>query len=99
MQNYDTHNGYKRTDVRVNLDWDIEGNMIPRQIHWYDGRIFDLNVISACHRPAAKVGGVGIRYTVMVSYRGKRLKTTHLYFEDGADPEVWFVEESVPYDD
>lgn len=94
----DVYEGYKRTDVRVNLDWDLEGKMIPRKIHWHDGRVFDLKVVNVCHRPASKVGGRGIRYTVLVSHRGRWLKTTSLFFEDGASPEVWFVEESVPYD-
>lgn len=92
---YEAFGGYRRKDVTVNLDWSLEGDMIPRQIYWADGRVFDLAVADVCHRPAEKVGNCGVRYTVKVYHEGRYLRTTFLFFEDGATPELWFVEERV----
>lgn len=89
---------YKRTNVRVNLDWDEYGKKKPCKIYWRDGREFDIKILSEERRPALKVGGCGIRYCVSVFYNGNKLADTYLFFEDGAKPETWFVEEVLPFD-
>jgi len=94
---YDLVEKRKRTDVSVRVQWDEYGNIVPEKIYWRDGRAFDLRVISKQNRPAAKAGGMGVRYTVAVSHQGVNLNTTYLFFEKGANPEVWFVEEVVPF--
>lgn len=96
---YDLIEECKRTDVKVNLDWSESGEMIPRKIYWHDGRVFDVHVITKQNRPALKVGGCGVRYTVRITYKGLNLPNniTYLFFEKDAKPEVWFVEEIIPF--
>ena len=56
--------------VRVNLDVDEEGTIIPMLIRWKDGRVFQIEQLKyKCRASSNKVGGGGIRYTVMI--RGK----------------------------
>lgn len=90
----------KRTNVKVTAEWDEHGLIIPTKVHWRDGRVFDLRMTNRVNRPAQKVGGCGVRYTVIVSYRGKPFHNnpTYLFYERGANPEVWFVEEELPFD-
>ncbi len=74
----------KKIYVKVNADFDADGNITPRSVIWEDGHVFEIDrVLSSCRRASLKAGGIGIRYTVRI---GKR--TTYLYFEDPA----WFVE-------
>lgn len=74
----------KKIYVKVNADFDADGNITPRSVIWEDGHVFEIDhVLSSCRRASLKAGGIGIRYTIRI---GKR--TTYLYFEDPA----WFVE-------
>lgn len=75
----------KKVYVSVNLDVDNEGNFIPRLIRWVDGRIFEIDKLMRKCRAAAKVGGFGIRYTVIIAGR-----ETYLFHENGSNK--WFVE-------
>ena len=73
--------------VAVNLDVDTEGNIRPRCVRWDDGRVFEIDRVKYCCRAAStKVGGNGIRYTVLI--RGHE---TFLFNED----DKWFVEAKV----
>lgn len=70
--------------VNVNLDVDTEGNIRPCLIRWPGGRVFEVDRLVDRRRAAStKVGGCGIRYTIMVLGH-----ETYLYNEDGK----WFVE-------
>ena len=57
----------RKAYVGVNVEWTLEGKIIPKVIIWEDGRKFVIDRILDV-RPAAslKVGGVGIRYTIRV---------------------------------
>lgn len=88
----------RKTVVRVTLDWDEFGALIPRIIHWRDGRSFVVDrVLDVRRAPSTKAGGVGDRYTVRLTCEEAGIfgKTTYLFHEKGEPPEVWFVEEKV----
>lgn len=70
--------------VDVVLRQDIEGNKRPLYICWQDGNTYEIDRLIDVRRAASlKVGGCGLRYTVMIE--GKR---TYLFEED----DKWFVE-------
>ena len=74
--------------VPVNLDVDAEGNIRPRLIRWIDGRVYEIDRLKhKCRAASTKVGGCGIRYTVMIGGH-----ESFLYNED----EKWFVEAKEP---
>lgn len=80
MQEALCHKAY----VSVNLDVDEEGAIRPRLIRWRNGRIFEIERIKyKCRAASDKVGGGGIRYTVII--RGKE----SFLFQEGGK---WFVE-------
>ena len=55
----------RKAYVRVNLDVDEEGTIIPMLIRWKDGRVFQIEQLKyKCRASSNKVGGGGIRYTV-----------------------------------
>ena len=70
--------------VSVNLDVDEEGVCHPRFIRWENGLIFQIDqILYKCRAASKKVGGGGIRYTVMIRGRESYL------FQEGTK---WFVE-------
>lgn len=74
----------RKAYVSVNLDVDEEGNLYPRLIRWTDGVIFPIDrILYKCRAASQKVGGGGIRYTVLI--RGKE----SYLFQEG---NKWFVE-------
>ncbi len=76
--------GCKKAYVTVNLDVDEEGAMHPRMIRWENGRNYPIDqVIYKCRATSEKVGGGGIRYTVLVGGQ------TSYLFQEG---KKWFVE-------
>ena len=80
----------RKAYVCVNLDVDREGAVHPRLIRWHNGRVFEIEkLLYKCRASSEKVGGGGIRYTVMI--RGKEA----YLFQEG---NKWFVEEKEPGD-
>ncbi len=74
----------RKVYVQVNLDVDEEGNIRPRLIRWIDGRVYEIDRLKQiCRAASTKVGGCGIRYTVMID--GQQ---SYLFNEDTK----WFVE-------
>ena len=74
----------RKAYVSVNLDVNEEGATQPRHIRWTNGRIFEIDKITyRCRASSDKVGGGGIRYTVMI--KGKE----SFLFQEG---NKWFVE-------
>ena len=62
-----------------------DGQLIPKQIVWENGRTYDIDRIKDVRRQAStKAGGVGERYLCMVG--GKEVS---LYYEDN---NMWFME-------
>ena len=77
----------RKVYVPVNLDVDEDGNIRPRLIRWEDGRVYEIDGLKQkCRAASTKVGGCGIRYTVMICGH-----ETHLFNED----DKWFVEAKV----
>ena len=78
---------YEKIYVSVGLKVDTEGDKIPVAILWSDGKVYGIDKIKY-KTPATslKVGGRGIRYTVMIDG-----KERYLFDEDGR----WFVEGKV----
>lgn len=79
--------------VKVLIETDEDGRMLPRRITWEDGRNFDIDRVSAI-RPAyaAKAGGQGDRYTIIVNGFQR-----YLFFERSANIKGniigrWFME-------
>ncbi|MFQ7139895.1 hypothetical protein [Evtepia sp.] len=79
--------------VDVLVEFNEDGVMLPRLITWEDGAKYEIDrVVDIRPAPAARAGGGGDRYTVMV--KGKR---TFLFFERNASLQGnnigrWFVE-------
>jgi len=75
---------YVKIYVDVNLDVDADGLVYPRAVRWTDGRVYPVDrIVYRCRAASTKVGGCGMRYTVMICGR-----QTFLFNED----ERWFVE-------
>ena len=87
------HPNSAKVYVQVNVDFRSDGVMLPREIIWEDGEIFEIDkVIKICQAAAMRAGGQGDRYTIRV--RGKE---SYLFFErspnqTGNNIGRWFVE-------
>ena len=76
--------GCRKAYVSVNVDVDEEGCVHPRYIRWENGLIFQIDqILHKCRAASKKVGGGGIRYTVLIRGRESYL------FQEGSK---WFVE-------
>lgn len=74
----------RKAYVSVNVDIDEEGSLHPRLIRWKGGLVYQIDrVLYKCRATSKKVGGGGIRYTVLI--RGKE----SFLFHEG---DKWFVE-------
>ena len=74
----------RKAYVSVNLDVDEEGVAHPRFIRWKNGLIYQIDqILYKCRASSKKVGGGGIRYTVLIHGRESYL------LQEG---NKWFVE-------
>ena len=79
--------------VAVKVDFREDGIMLPREITWVDGTVFEVDRVLDIRQAAAqKAGGQGDRYTIRV--KGKQ---SYLFFErtpnqTGNMIGRWFVE-------
>ena len=83
--------------VAVDVSFSSEGVMLPRAVVWEDGHRYNIDRVKDI-RPgyAAKAGGQGDRYTILVNGQ-----ITYLYFERSTNLAGnvigrWFVERKVP---
>ena len=75
---------FRKVYVEVQLTVSPEGDVHPNTIKFEDGTIYEIDRLRhRCRAHATKVGGTGIRYTVVI--RGQE---TYLFEDDGK----WFVE-------
>lgn len=73
--------------VEVIARHDLEGNVHPLSIIWEDGRSFAIDrVMERRHAASMKVGGHGLRYTVLIEGHPKFL---------WLDDQGWYVEKIV----
>ncbi len=71
--------------VDVMAEFTKDGRLMPHSIKWEDGSIYEITRVKDCRRAASlKAGGVGMRYTCIISGQEK-----HLFYEDN---NMWFVE-------
>lgn len=79
--------------VPVKASFDADGNILPTEITWEDGRKYRIDRVTKVRQAAAmRSGGQGDRYTVMING-----KESYLYFErspdlTGRNLGRWFVE-------
>lgn len=82
--------------VGVRAAFDADGRMIPKELTWEDGTVYEIDRVLDIRQAAAmKAGGQGDRYTIDV--RGQR---SYLFFERsefraGNNIGRWFVERKV----
>ena len=75
---------YRNVYVGVELSVSPQGDVRPRTIIFEDGNKYQIDRLrQKCRAHATKVGGTGIRYTVIICNT-----QTYLYEDDGR----WFVE-------
>ncbi len=75
---------YRKVYVGVELSVSPEGDVRPNTIIFEDGTKYEIDRLQQkCRAHATKVGGTGIRYTVIICN-----KETYLFEDDGR----WFVE-------
>ena len=78
---------YVKQPVAVNVTITTDGQVRPRKFLWKDGQWYKIDRVTYEERAAStKVGGCGIRYTIMVDGLPR-----FLYDEDGK----WFMEDEV----
>ena len=78
---------YQKVYVSIILFIDENGKKTPKKIKWIDGNKYTIDkIIETCKAASTKVGGCGIRYTVMVEGLPR-----FLYDEDGK----WFMEDTI----
>ncbi len=74
----------RKVYVDVVLRTDRDGNIRPLSIAWENGRTYDIDRLKhRCKAASTKVGGCGMRYTVVICGR-----ETYLFHEE----DRWFVE-------
>ena len=75
---------YRKVYVDATVKYTRDGKMFPVELIFEDGQRYAVDrVKQACRAAAIKVGGTGIRFTVMIGGR-----ETFVYF----DRNGWFVE-------
>jgi len=74
----------RKVYVSVLAGFNTEGQIRPLSFEWEDERTFEIDkIIDVCRAASLKAGGIGLRYTCMVS--GKQV---YLFLEDNR----WFIE-------
>ena len=77
--------GRRKVYVTVNADFSPEGDCHPNSITFEDGQLYEIDrVLHSCRAASTKVGGTGIRYTILIFGR-----ETFLFNERNGR---WFVE-------
>lgn len=77
--------GRRKVYVSVNVDYNQDGRCRPNSIIFEDGQQYMIDqVLQSCRASSTKVGGTGIRYTVVIFG-----KETFLFNERNGR---WFVE-------
>jgi hypothetical protein len=79
---------YKKVYVTMELLVRTDGSMRPQNMIWENGASYPIDrILHITPAASLKVGGRGIRYTVIIAQ-----KERHLFYEDGR----WFVEARIP---
>ena len=82
---------YVKQPVAVIVAIGTDGQVRPKKFQWKDGNTYKIDRVSKAERAAStKVGGCGIRYTIIVDGIPR-----YRYDEDGK----WFMEDEVIIED
>lgn len=74
----------KRVYVKITVEVDEAGRMVPVRVFWEDGRVFEVErLLDVRYAAATRAGGQGMRYTCQIMGR-----SAQLYEDDGR----WYVE-------
>ena len=74
----------RKVYVEVTAKFDTEGNITPLSVTWEDGTVYEIDrILDKCRAASLKAGGIGMRYTCLISGR-----QSYLYYEEPR----WFVE-------
>jgi len=80
----------QRVYVGLRVSFGADGTMTPIEIKWEDGRVFEVDRVLDVRRAASEAGSMGLRYTVKIMGKVRRL-----FFEDAwtdTGRPRWFVE-------
>ena len=83
---------FERVYVDVKAAFNASGRLMPLEIKWIDGQVFEIDKVTEVRQAAArKAGGQGDRYEIWI--RGKQ---SYLFFErsgalSGSNLGRWFV--------
>ena len=80
----------KRVYVELRVIIGADGTMTPVYIKWKDGRIYEVDRVLDVRRAASEAGSMGVRYTVKIMGRERRLFFEDSWSETGRAR--WFVE-------
>ena len=80
----------QRIYVELRVRFSANGEMTPLQIKWNDGRVFEIDKILDVRRAASDAGSSGLRYTVRIMGRTRRLFFEDVYSDTGRPR--WFIE-------
>ena len=80
----------QRVYVGLRVSFSADGNMTPVWIKWEDGRLFEIDRVLDVRRAVSDAGSMGVRYTVKITGKVKRLYFEDTYYETGRPR--WFVE-------
>lgn len=74
----------RKVYVKVNADFSTDGAILPRYITWINGHRYEITrILQSVRAASTKVGGCGIRYTVMIEGKERYIFR---------DEDKWFVE-------
>jgi len=79
-----------RIYVEILVRFSPDGTMMPAEIKWADGTIYEIDRVTDIRRAASEAGSMGIRYTVKIQGRQRLLFYEDTYSETGKPR--WFVE-------
>ena len=75
------------------VEHDEDGTVTPAVIKWKDGNGYEIDKVLDVRRAASEAGSMGIRYTVRIMGRERRLFYEDTYSETGKPR--WFVESEI----
>jgi len=80
----------RRIYVELLARYSPDGTMMPAMLKWEDGTLYEIDRVLDVRRAASEAGSMGIRYTVRILGKERRLFFEDTYSETGKPR--WFVE-------
>ena len=83
----------RRVYVELLARYSKDGTMMPAVLKWEDGQSYEIDRVLDVRRAASEAGSMGVRYTVRIMGKERRLFFEDTYTETGKPR--WFVESEV----